>query len=42
MSQLNSTLPAMGAVAAHAKEFSKVQLRDLAGRGSETLAEFSR
>src|SRR5271167_3200950 len=30
MSQLNSSLPAWGALAAHAKEFAKVQLRDLA------------
>src|SRR5271167_4272644 len=30
MSQLNSSLPAWGALAAHAKEFAKAQLRDLA------------
>src|SRR3984893_6282765 len=29
MSQLNSSLPAWGAVAAHAKDFAKVHLRDL-------------
>jgi glucose-6-phosphate isomerase len=31
MSELNSSLPAWAAVAAHAKEMSKVHLRDLAG-----------
>jgi glucose-6-phosphate isomerase len=30
MSQLNSSLPAWGALAAHARDFAKVQLRDLA------------
>jgi glucose-6-phosphate isomerase len=30
MNQLNSSLPAWGALAAHAKQFAKVQLRDLA------------
>jgi glucose-6-phosphate isomerase len=30
MNQLNSCLPAWGALAAHAKQFAKVQLRDLA------------
>jgi glucose-6-phosphate isomerase len=30
MSQLNSSLPAWGTLAAHAKQFAKVQLRDLA------------
>jgi hypothetical protein len=29
MSQLNSSLPAWGAVAAHAKDFAKVHVRDL-------------
>jgi glucose-6-phosphate isomerase len=40
MSQLNSTLPAWGAVAAHAKEFSKMQLRDLAATDPKRWQNF--
>jgi glucose-6-phosphate isomerase len=40
MSQLNSSLPAWGAVAAHAKEFSKVQLRDLAAADAKRWQNF--
>ncbi len=40
MSQLHSTLPAWSAVAAHAKEFSKVQLRDLAAADPNRWQKF--
>jgi glucose-6-phosphate isomerase len=40
MSQLNSSLPQWGAVAAHAKEFSKVHLRDLAGTDPKRWQNF--
>jgi glucose-6-phosphate isomerase len=40
MSQLNSSLPQWSAVAAHAKEFSKVQLRDLAASDPKRWQNF--
>jgi glucose-6-phosphate isomerase len=40
MSQLNSSLPAWAAVAAHAKEFSKVHLRDLAAADPNRFPKF--
>jgi glucose-6-phosphate isomerase len=40
MSQLNSSLPQWSAVAAHAKDFSKVHLRDLAGTDPKRWQNF--
>jgi glucose-6-phosphate isomerase len=40
MSELNSSLPAWGAVAAHAKEMAKVHLRDLAGADAKRWQNF--
>jgi glucose-6-phosphate isomerase len=40
MSQLNSSLPAWGALAAHARDFAKVQLRDLAAAESRRWQNF--
>jgi glucose-6-phosphate isomerase len=40
MSQLNSSLPAWSAVAAHAKEFSKVHLRDLSAADAKRWQNF--
>ena len=40
MSQLNSSLPAWSAVAAHAKEFSKVHLRDLSAADPKRWQNF--
>src|SRR5271165_1124980 len=40
MSQLNSCLPAWGTLAAHARQFAKVQLRDLAGADSRRWQNF--
>jgi glucose-6-phosphate isomerase len=40
MNQLNSSLPAWGAVAAHAKDMSKVHLRDLSGADPKRWQNF--
>jgi glucose-6-phosphate isomerase len=40
MSELNSTLPAWAAVAAHAKDMAKVHLRDLAGADAKRWQNF--
>jgi len=40
MSQLNSSIPAWSAVAAHAKEFSKVHLRDLSAGDAKRWQNF--
>jgi glucose-6-phosphate isomerase len=40
MSQLNSSLPAWGAVAAHAKDMAKVHLRDLASADTRRWQNF--
>src|ERR1700736_2870030 len=40
MSQLNSSLPAWGAVAAHAKDMSKVHLRDLSSADAKRWQNF--
>jgi len=40
MSQLNSSLPAWGAVAAHAKDMSKVHLRDLSAADPKRWQNF--
>jgi glucose-6-phosphate isomerase len=40
MSQLNSSLPAWGALAAHARDFAKVQLRDLAAADTRRWQNF--
>src|SRR5258708_12141827 len=40
MSELNSSLPAWGAVAAHARDMDKVHLRDLAGADPKRWQHF--